>query len=114
MKRSFTDMLQISAKVNSLGYRGHEVWKKNAFFKRNSFFVNNFCSNQDRAILLAPLRLSRQDGSNGISFDPVWSTSKFARREYMGSNDPDDPGDPSNILHLEHQEYPKKAWLWRI
>ena len=59
--------------------------------------MNKFSSNEDRAIILAPLRFSRQGRSNAISFDPVRSTSKFALRACMGQ---DDPGDLSNILHL--------------
>ena len=34
-------------------------------------FVINFSSNQDRAIIFAPLRFSRQDESNDIRFDPA-------------------------------------------
>ena len=68
--------------------------------------MNNFFSNQVTAIILAPLRLSRPDGANDISLDPVRSTSKFALRASMGQGD---PGDLSRILHLEHKEYPNKT-----
>ena len=68
--------------------------------------MNNFFSNQDTAIILAPLRFSRPDGANDISFDLVRSTSKFALRASMGQGD---PGDLSKILHLEHKEYPNKT-----
>ena len=71
--------------------------------------MNNFSSNQDTAIILAPLRFSRPDGASDISFDPVRSTSKFALRACMGQGDPGDPGDLSTILHLEHKEYHKKT-----
>ena len=69
--------------------------------------MNSFFSNQDTAIILAPLRFSRpEDGANDISFDPVRSTSKFALRACMGQGD---PGDLSKVLHLEHKEYPNKT-----
>ena len=71
--------------------------------------MNNFFSNQVTAIILAPLRLSRQDGANDISLDPVRSTSKFALNASMGQGDPGYPGDLSKILHLEHKEYPNKT-----
>ena len=71
--------------------------------------MNNFFSNQVRAIILAPLRFSRRDKANDISLDPVRSTSKFALRASMGQGDPGDPGDLSGILHLEHKEYPNKT-----
>ena len=67
--------------------------------------MNNFFSNQDTAIILAPLRFSPPDGANDIRLDPVRSTSRFALRASMGQGDPGDPGDLSKILHLEHQEY---------
>ena len=105
---------QISAKVNSLGYAGHQSWKKYTIFKQNCFSWITFFSNQVTAIILAPLRFSHPDGANDISLDPVRSTSKFALRASMGQGDPGDPGDLSGILHLEHKEYPNKTWLWRI
>ena len=71
--------------------------------------MNNFFSNQVRAIILAPLHFSRRDEANDISLDPVRSTSKFALRASMGQVDPGDPGDLSGILHLEHKEYPNKT-----
>ena len=73
--------------------------------------MDNFRYNQDRAIILAPLRFSRQDGSNDISIDPVISTSKFALKTYMGSSDPRDTVDLSYILNLEHQKYPRNKLL---
>ena len=70
--------------------------------------MNNFFSNQVTAIILAPLRFSRPDRANDVSFNPVRSTSKFALRASMGQGDPGDPGDLSKILHLEHKEYPNR------
>ena len=73
--------------------------KESAFLKQNIFFLNKCSSNQDRAIILAPLRFSCQEGLNDISFDSVRSTSKFDLRACMGQGD---PSNLSNILHLEH------------
>ena len=81
------------------------------FLKKKFFFVNNFCYNQVRAIILEPLCFSRQAGSNDKSFDPVRPTLKFALSAYMVSSDPDDPGDLRNILHLGHQEHPRRKGL---
>ena len=75
-------------------------------FQAKYSFVNNYFSNQDTAIILAPLRFSRPDGANDISLDPFRSTSKFALRASSGQGD---PGDLSKILHLEHKEYPNKT-----
>ena len=58
--------------------------ERNVYFFAKQFFVNSFF-NKDRAIILASLHFSRQDESNDISFDPVWPSSKFALRAYMGS-----------------------------
>ena len=102
---------QISAKVNSLGYTGHQSWKKDTIFKQNSFSWITLFSNQATTIILAPLSFSRPDGANDTSLNPVRSTSKFALRASMGQGD---PGDLSKNLHSEHKEYPNKTWLWRI
>ena len=62
-------------------HRGHTSWNKNTFFSK-TVFVNNFF-NEDGAKKMATLRLSRQDGSNDISFDTVRVTYKFALMAYI-------------------------------
>ena len=61
--------------------------RKRHFLSEN-VFREYILFNQDRTKILAPLRFFRQDGLNDISFDPFWSTSKFALRAYMESSDP--------------------------
>ena len=54
----------ISPKINCLGVRGHEM-SKTAFFERK-FLDDNFRVWKDRAMILTPSCLPRQDASKHV------------------------------------------------